>query len=387
MRTFIFGKFFIPDLFLILMFEGGVMAKIIYGLAGEGMGHATRSKVVIQHLLSKGHDVHVVASHRAYDFLAKSFPKITRIPGLQMKYKDNRVLKMSTVWENIRHKKGEDAKKAIELVKGIIKEDRPDLIITDYEPIVAHLAGMMSWDAVMGKNKIPLVSIDNMHVISNCKLDVPKKFRDDYLVVKYGNDLMVPPQNVCEYLVTTFFYPKVKRRKTILIPSLIRDAVINKKPSDGSHILVYQTSKSYTSMFDIMKSFKREKFVVYGFNVSKRDKNLVFRKFSENGFINDLASCKAAITNGGFTMMSEAVFLGKPVLSVPVKRHFEQICNALYLDRAGYGEFHEELTSSALAGFLYKLQDYKHNLKKYRQKDNSKSLGVVDKVVSKIMNK
>ncbi len=36
-------------------------------------------------------------------------------------------------------------------------------------------------------------------------------------------------------------------------------------------------------------------------------------------------------------MMSEAVFLHKPVLSIPVRNHFEQICNALNLDKEGYG--------------------------------------------------
>ncbi|MGH9333683.1 MAG: glycosyltransferase family protein, partial [Vicinamibacteria bacterium] len=33
--------------------------RILYGVVGEGMGHATRSAVVIEHLLSAGHEVKV----------------------------------------------------------------------------------------------------------------------------------------------------------------------------------------------------------------------------------------------------------------------------------------------------------------------------------------
>lgn len=41
--------------------------RILYGVVGEGMGHATRSRVVIEHLLAAGHRLHVVVSGRAFD--------------------------------------------------------------------------------------------------------------------------------------------------------------------------------------------------------------------------------------------------------------------------------------------------------------------------------
>src|SRR6266480_3864517 len=40
----------------------GCTMRILYGVVGEGMGHATRSKVVIEHLLERGHKVKVVVS-------------------------------------------------------------------------------------------------------------------------------------------------------------------------------------------------------------------------------------------------------------------------------------------------------------------------------------
>ena len=40
--------------------------RILYGVVGEGMGHATRSSVLLEHL-TKQHEVHVVVSGRARD--------------------------------------------------------------------------------------------------------------------------------------------------------------------------------------------------------------------------------------------------------------------------------------------------------------------------------
>ena len=40
--------------------------KILYGVVGEGFGHATRSRTIIEHL-SRSHDVLIVASARQAD--------------------------------------------------------------------------------------------------------------------------------------------------------------------------------------------------------------------------------------------------------------------------------------------------------------------------------
>jgi len=44
--------------------------RILYGVVGEGMGHAIRSRVVLEELVKK-HDVQVVVSGRAHDYLQK----------------------------------------------------------------------------------------------------------------------------------------------------------------------------------------------------------------------------------------------------------------------------------------------------------------------------
>ena len=75
--------------------------KILYGVVGEGMGHAMRSRVVLDHLVEQGHDVEIVASGRAVAFLGKRFAGVTKIHGLHMIYEDNTVRPAKTVFSNV----------------------------------------------------------------------------------------------------------------------------------------------------------------------------------------------------------------------------------------------------------------------------------------------
>ncbi|MGW8303836.1 MAG: glycosyltransferase family protein, partial [Desulfobacterales bacterium] len=49
------------------------MAKIVYGVSGEGSGHASRSRVMLTHLKDLGHDVMVVSYDRGYLNLKDDF--------------------------------------------------------------------------------------------------------------------------------------------------------------------------------------------------------------------------------------------------------------------------------------------------------------------------
>ena len=79
------------------------MARILYGVAGEGMGHAIRSRVVIDHL-SRSHDVQVVVSGRAHGYL-KALERdrlgVNKIGGSRSSYEDNEVRNFRTVLANV----------------------------------------------------------------------------------------------------------------------------------------------------------------------------------------------------------------------------------------------------------------------------------------------
>ncbi len=346
------------------------MANILYGVSGEGLGHAIRSKVIIKHL-QKSHNINIVASNKAYNYLSKYFNNIHKIHGLKIKYKKNKVKIITTILINLKLKKG---LATVKQVSDLIKTNKPDLIISDYEASTAKLSSLL---------KIPLICIGNHHINSNTRIEYPIKYLKDFELLKKLNSFIIP-KSAYHYIITTYFYPEIIKDKTTLTQPVLRPEIIKAIPKKGKHILVYQTSDTNTKLFDILKQIKEE-CIIYGFDANKKENNLTFKTFNEKEFINDLSSCKAVITNGGFTLISEALFFKKPVFSIPIKNHFEQICNALYIERLGYGKFEEENNLKSLNSFLSNLDFYNKNLKKYNQKDNKLIFKKLDSLINEII--
>ena len=113
----------------------------------------------------------------------------------------------------------------------------------------------------------------------------------------------------------------------------------------------------------VLKQMGSEKFVVYNKKRSYQDGNIAYKGISIEGFIEDLASCKAVLCNGGY-LVSEALFLGKPILSIPIVNSFDQILNSVYLDRLGYGQFSRRFTASEIGRFLARVDGFRENIER-----------------------
>ncbi|CAN0558415.1 unnamed protein product [Laminaria digitata] len=286
-----------------------------------------------------------------------------------MVYEDNVVKKMKTAFENLKGALGlpDNLRKFLDMTRSFV----PDVVISDFE----------SWTYTFAKSRnAPIISIDNMQVIARCH-------HDDALIREDLKDFLVAKRIVraklsrCNrYLITSFFYPPTKRPRTSLHPPILRDVVLKAKDKvrTGEHVLVYQSGTSHDSLVDELKRVQVP-FRVYGLkrDLSEplQDDNVTHCPFSEAGFIEDLATAKAVIAGGGFTLMGEAVFLGKPMLSVPLVGQFEQALNANYLQALGYGQRAPAVTADGIESFLAQSQRYTDNLRAFEHDGNT---GVFD---------
>ncbi len=344
--------------------------RILYGVVGEGMGHATRSRVVLEHL-TKHHDVHIVVSGRARDYLAKHFENVHNIWGFTIQYEGNSVKKWQTVLQNLKGAASgwpQNVKKYLELAS----EFSPDVVISDFE----------SFSYLFARNHfLPCISIDNMQITNRCRHDpqLLKGHEDQFELTKSIVKAKLP--GAFHYLVTTFFYPEVRKERTTLVPSILRPEILASKSEPGEHLLVYQTMTTNTALMDELKKTGIE-CRIYGFRrdltQEVREGNLVFKPFSEAGFINDLRTSKGVLGGGGYTLMSEAVYLKKPMLSVPVGGQFEQVLNALYLDQLNYGMYAEAFDASVLGQFLERLDGCSKSLSEFKQDGNTVLLEKLD---------
>jgi len=58
--------------------------------------------------------------------------------------------------------------------------------------------------------------------------------------------------------------------------------------------------------------------------------------------------------------MAKAVYLHKPMLAEPVARQFEQILNARYLEKEGYGLSTDQITEARLQEFLQRIPEFEN---------------------------
>jgi len=345
------------------------MARILYGVAGEGLGHAVRSKTLIEHLQKK-HKVKIVTASKPYQYLSKYFDT-EEIDYFNIIYRNNTAAPVLTFLNNLIRLPIIEIK-SFKIFK-IIKKFKPDLIITDFEPYVDYYAYLMN---------IPVISIDNQHIVTDAEhKNIPNKFPIDKFITKTIIKFFIIKAN--KTFINTYYNVKSNKKNSVLIKPLLRNEIFKLKPKDGKHILVYQTSKSNKKLIDILQKID-EKFIVYGFYKYKNLGNVILKDRKEKEFLKDLSSCKAVITNGGFTLITEALYLKKPILSIPVKKQYEQILNGIYLDRLGYGMFSKETSIKEIKSFIKNIFKYKNKLKAYKKYNNNEALKKIDQVIKSL---
>lgn len=342
---------------------------VFYCVCGEGMGHAIRTGVIVDKIKEK-YDVYLFSSDRAYEYLNSKFDNVYEIGGFNTVYINNKVNNLKTLSNAIK-RNPTNIKVGYENLYKKAAQLKPDVIVTDFE-IYATLISKI--------RGIPLISLDNIHMMTQTKIDYPKKYFGEMLKAKGVIKTYVVKPKI--HILTSFFYPKIKPRKNAVIyPPIIREDIMKLEPKDGNHVIVYQTSRESERLVRKLKALKNEKFIVYGFNKREKDGNLIYKEFNEDEFYDDLASSKAVICNGGFTFICEAIYLKKPIYSVPANGNFEQILNGFYVQKLGYGEYHEIMNSEMVKNFLNRLPEYQKRLSKVKNYNND---GIIRELIYRI---
>jgi uncharacterized protein (TIGR00661 family) len=225
---------------------------------------------------------------------------------------------------------------------------------------------------------LPIISIDNQHFLTNATVTLPKGFRADAAAAKLVMRMMTPHADA--YLTTSFFAAPVRKPRTFVFPPILREAILKAKPSEKNHVLVYVTSPA-PELAKLLAQV-RCPFIAYGFAREGREGNVIFKKPSLDGFFADLISARAIVANAGFSLVTEALHLGKPYLAIPVAHQFEQVFNAYWLDKLGYGTFWEELNKERVESFLYNLPHFREALKSYPRKGNTALFAKLDELIA-----
>lgn len=324
------------------------MARIIYGVHGTGHGHAIRALTVARHFTE--HEF-LFLSHGAGAAILQPEFQVVQAPCLVTVVRQHEVAGLATISQNAGILVKSPA--SVRRLQEIIGQFKPDVALSDYDFFLPRVCRRLG---------LPCLSLDHQHIIPAGRHRLPWRQIPDYLLTKGIINLLFGAAD--DFLATSFFSPaEPLNAKVRVVPPLLRDQVTTCRSRPGSHIVAYQGYETFKSFFPLLQATGRP-VMVYGFNQEGRQGNLHFKKNSETEFLQDLAGCSYLICGGSHTLLSEALYLGKPVLSFPIKGAFEQILNAIYLERLGYGKKldNHHPSASIIPAFENRLEQFQQNI-------------------------
>lgn len=327
------------------------MARILYSCCGEGQGHSSRVLTVSRALMRMGHEIKVLASNKAHAVLREQLPDVREIPGFFFVYLNNRVELFASFRGNLPLIL--ERSRTVRQIRDLIEDWQPHLAITDFEPFLpraAHQSGLRC------------ISLDHQGVIPHARPRLPLAQRIPALAARTVVGLTGYREDA--RFATSFFYPPAPRGGNIrFFPPILRDRVLGITPRDDQYVVVYQTSSSFTHLPALLKQLPFQ-CKVFAFERTGVDGNLSYFPRSDTRFIEEVGGASWILTNGGYTLMSEALYLGKPVFSLPVDWQFEQWLNAWHLQDLGYGLMCEDFRDFAvkIREFIGRLDDYRRKI-------------------------
>ena len=353
------------------------MARIVYALSGQGRGHASRVMAVSDELRERGHEILFCCGGTAREILEMQGQEVLPVPYLQQVMEDNKLRVAQTFrsnWDSV-----VNLNDIVSDLADAFSDFDPDLVITDFEAFSHRAAERLD---------VPVLSFNHQQIVTETRYSLPFKYRFDAAMTAMAVRLIVPrrPEHV---LITSFFFPPVKDPSTTsLIPPIIRPAVQERRAMKGEHVLVYYNHKDGAEgVLDTLRQTDAQ-FVVYNIDVRHPEEypNVSFKQPCLDEFLDDLASSRAVISTAGFTLTSEALFLGKPLLVTPNRGVFEQTLNALFLEREGLGTavVDRPLTVNDLEPFLEQQSTFEARLRGRESCGNKEAVACIEGVLSRI---
>jgi len=323
------------------------MARLLYGVMGDAWGHVTSSLAIASQL--PHHEIVFVGGGRALE-LARYGYSVVPVPIIGTKLANQRVDTIATIKSGLATLR--DRARVVARLKAVIREFDPDLILTDYEhflPVAARQLGRAC------------ISADHNHIVTHCRYQPP---HGHWLGRTLTNASMRTLYSAASHYLIYSFVPikPIDPGSTEIFPTVVRHEVESAHPRDGEDVVVYVRGTSLAWLRQLLTG-RRRRFLIYGYDIEKEEGNLSFRKYSVEGFVADLTSCSYVICNGGNTVISEALYCGKPLLCLPVDLFYEQILNADLVAAAGYG-----LYCNAGPGAAAMLSNFESGLPTFRRR-------------------
>lgn len=346
--------------------------KILYGVCGIGMGHTYRQLPLLDELSQDNRIVLFVYGESKLFYeehfrhsenvtvLTVSVPfYVGNAAGLDFAETAKRIAASGIDHEAINLA-------ALEAAQQLI--GKPDLVISDYEPISAQYAYAHS---------APLVTIDQQskYLVG----DYTQAIASQTCLDEVARLRLFFPAATLRLACSFFTVPRRSggtKEKVIICPPIIKPAILAMKKrrrltKQTNSVLVYISSQrdfvqSYDEVLKVLSSAPEHHFYVFVKELptdllATLPSNVTLRRHGDPRFLDVLAECQGIVTTGGHTLVSEAMYLGIPAYLIPLAVYEQQI-NAHVVGDNQFGVCAETISAPLLATFLSQLEVFAANI-------------------------
>ena len=315
--------------------------KFIFIVQGEGRGHMSQAITLGQLIERKGHEVgHVIVGTSnqreipAYfsDFFNNRVTHV-RSPNFVRNADKKSVNLTKTFAYNIRTIGG--VRNSLKKIHEVATNYQPDCLVSFYD----MLGGLYFW---FYKPHFEHIAIGHQYLHDHPQFIHPKgDWFDRGLIHQHNKVTSIKAYkklalSFCQYSPMTF-------ENTIVVPALIREDVLSKRPKKGNYILIYLLNEGYVNEIDEWHQRNPDQEIHCFWD--KKDASeelcirhgLTFHRLNDKKFARFMENCKAYASTAGFESICEAVYMDKPVMMVPVQGHYDQTCNAIDAENVNAG--------------------------------------------------
>lgn len=316
------------------------MSKYLFVVQGEGRGHLTQAISLFEILTAAGHEVVSVMVGMEDNrnlptfFTDKINAPINTFAAPSLVYGQTKAVK---VWDTIKTHllKLSKYRKSVQYLAEEVNTHRPDVIVNFYDIICGLYAQFH-------RPNIPVVCVGHQYLLlHNQFVSLPDKKIDRFLL---NLNTHLTSLNSTKKLALSFVeMPEDNANHIVVTPPLLREEVKALKPTTKPYFLAYITHHKLAE--DIINWHAEHRNVeVHCFwnnrefaNEWQCHENLTFHQVNADKFLNMMQNCAGLVCTAGFESVCEAMYLGKPIMMVPVPNHIEQQINALDGERTGAG--------------------------------------------------
>ena len=282
--------------------------RILYAFQGTGNGHHTRAVELLPEL-RKVAEVDVLVSGAPPE---KAFhvPVDHRYHGVGFRFGQKGGVDLRGSFRDL------DSKNFFREIKRVPVREY-DLVLNDFEPVTA-------W--ACRQQDVPVVGMSHQAAVLHPAS--PKPHRVDWFSSKILEHYAPTPRSLGFH-----FEAYAEGIYTPVIRQVVRDLA----RSNEGHITVYLPAYSSSNIHRVLKYFPRVQFEVFSprWNKPFQQDHIAFHPADADAFLHSMAGSRGVISGAGFETPAEALFLGKPVLAVPMHGQLEQQCNAAALREMG----------------------------------------------------